>query len=81
LERPVKALNVGIVVGTMEAGVSRGYVMGFELLLKVAPILWAIVRLYHGDSKAPRILCFQYGSRSQPWTELWHQDDVRHPGE
>lgn len=81
LDRTVKALNMGIVIGPVKAGMPGLDAFAMQPLLKVPSVLWAIVGLYHGDWKAPSVLCFQDCLCSESWTKLWYQDDMRHPGE
>ena len=38
------------------------YTSPAHLLLKVPPVLWAIVALHHGEWKAKDLLCFKHGS-------------------
>jgi hypothetical protein len=81
LDRPVKALNMSIVIGPVQSGMSRGNAIAFHDLLKVPPVLRAIVGLHHGDGHIPFALCLQYRLCSQSWAELWCQGDMRHPSE
>ena len=52
LDCSVKALDVCIVIGTMEAGVSRLDTMVLESLFEVSPVLWPVVALCHSERKA-----------------------------
>ena len=80
LDSPVKALNVGVVVRTVESGVANRHSFTIEHPRKVPAILWAVVGLNHGDSKTPGCLGLEDGLGSEAGTELWRQDDMRHPG-
>ena len=64
LEGPVKPFNVSVVVRTVQPRMSGLYTSPVHLLLKVTPVLWAVVGLDHGEREAEGLSCFKHGSGS-----------------
>ena len=58
LNSAVEPLDVSVVVWSVESAVSGLDICFRHLLLKVTPVLWAVVGLNHGKRKAKGLPCF-----------------------
>ena len=80
LQGAVKPLDVSVVIGPAQSGVTNTNASLLHLLLEVPAVLWSVVTLYHSKQEAEGLLCLQYGLGRQPRQDAGSDFGVGHAG-